>query len=79
MTDLQCFVGEDFGEEPSPPGADHGNTKPSPLTTSSSPDDARRTPATTENDAPPNLSMLETRCDGLLQTKGLRAFEIDMW
>ena len=36
MTDLQCFVGEDFGEEPSPPGADHGNTKPSPLTSSSS-------------------------------------------
>ena len=44
----------------------------------SSPDDARRTPATTENDVPPKLSMLGTRCGGLLQTKGLRAFQIDV-
>ena len=44
----------------------------------SSPDDARRTPDTTENDAPPKLSMLGTRCGGLLQTKGLRAFQIDV-
>lgn len=43
-----------------------------------SPDGGERTPATTENDAPPNLSMLGTRCGGLLQTKGLRAFQIDV-
>ena len=27
MTDLQCFVGEGFGEDPSPSGADSGNAK----------------------------------------------------
>ena len=27
MIELQCFVGEGFGEAPSPPGADHGNAK----------------------------------------------------
>lgn len=27
MIEQQCFVGEGFGEDPSPSGVDHGNAK----------------------------------------------------